>query len=82
MVDEVVSSGPGWIVIYTTDAYGQPNQPIGHAAVKDGDNQMVMVPVDPMNAQGTLFAQLHVDKARSVHSNSLVRMHLSWWAPR
>lgn len=62
MVDEVISSGPGWIVIYTTDAYGQPNQPIGHAAVKDGDNQMVMVPVDPMNAQGTLFAQLHVDK--------------------
>ena len=62
MVDDVVSSGPGWIVIYTTDGYGQPNQPIGHAAVKDGDNQMVMVPVDPMSAQGTLFAQLHVDK--------------------
>jgi predicted lipoprotein with Yx(FWY)xxD motif len=62
MVDDVLSSGPGWIVIYTTDAYGQPNQPIGHAAVKDGDNQMVMVPVDPTGAQGTLFAQLHVDK--------------------
>jgi len=62
MVDDVVSSGPGWIVIYSTDAYGQPNQPIGHAAVKDGDNQMVMVPVDPTSAQGTLFAQLHVDK--------------------
>ena len=62
MVEEVVSSGPGWIVIYSTDGYGQPDQPIGHAAVKDGDNQMVMVPVDPKSAQGTLFAQLHVDK--------------------
>jgi predicted lipoprotein with Yx(FWY)xxD motif len=62
MVDDVVSSGPGWIVIYSTDGYGQPAQPIGHAAVKDGDNPMVMVTVDPMSAQGTLFAQLHVDK--------------------
>jgi len=60
-VDDVVSSGPGWIVIYTTDANGQPGQPIGHAAVKDGDNQMVMVPVDPGKAQGTLYAQLHAD---------------------
>lgn len=61
MVDDVVSSGPGWVVIYTVDAAGQPDQPIGHAAVKDGDNQMVMVPVDPAKAQGTLFAQLHAD---------------------
>jgi predicted lipoprotein with Yx(FWY)xxD motif len=60
-VDEVVSSGPGWIVIYTTDGYGKPVDPIGHAAVHDGDNQMVMVPVDPAKAQGTLYAQLHVD---------------------
>jgi predicted lipoprotein with Yx(FWY)xxD motif len=62
MVDDVISVGPGWIVIYTVDASGQPNQPIGHAAVKDGDNQMVMVQVDPAKAQGTLVAQLHTDK--------------------
>jgi predicted lipoprotein with Yx(FWY)xxD motif len=61
MVDEVVSVGPGWIVIYTTNANGQPDQPIGHAAVKDGDNLSVMVPVDPTLAQGTLYAQLQVD---------------------
>ena len=61
MVDEVVSAGPGWIVIYTTNANGQPDQPIGHAAVKDGDNLGVMVPVDPTRAQGTLYAQLHAD---------------------
>jgi predicted lipoprotein with Yx(FWY)xxD motif len=61
MVDEVISDGPGWIVIYTTNANGQPDQPIGHAAVKDGKNQGVMVPVEPSKAQGTLIAMLHVD---------------------
>jgi predicted lipoprotein with Yx(FWY)xxD motif len=61
LVDEVVSNGPGWIVIYSTDSYGQPSQPIGHAAVHDGDNQMVSVQVDPAQAQGTLIAQLQVD---------------------
>ena len=62
MVGEVVSNGPGWIVIYTTDSYGQPAEAIGHTAVKDGDNQNVMVQVDPAKAQGTLYAQLQSDK--------------------
>jgi predicted lipoprotein with Yx(FWY)xxD motif len=62
MVDEVVSAGPGWIVIYTTNANGQPDQPIGYAAVKDGDNQGIMVQVDTTKAQGTLYALLHADK--------------------
>jgi len=61
MVNEVVSVGPGWIVIYTTNADGQPDQPIGHAAVKDGDNLGVVVQVDPTKAQGKLYAQLHAD---------------------
>ncbi len=61
MVDEVISRGPGWVVIYTTKASGQPDQPIGHAPVKDGENTRVMVPVDPNQAKGTLYAQLHAD---------------------
>ena len=61
MIDEVVSAGPGWIVIYTVNPSGQPDQPIGHAAVKDGDNTAVMVPVDITKAKGTLYAQLQVD---------------------
>jgi predicted lipoprotein with Yx(FWY)xxD motif len=61
MVAEVVSDGPGWIVIYTTNVNGQPDQPIGHAPVSDGDNLMVPVTVDPTMAQGTLYAQLHID---------------------
>jgi predicted lipoprotein with Yx(FWY)xxD motif len=61
MVDDVVSVGPGWIVIYTTNASGLPDQPIGHTAVKDGENPGILVKVDPTRAQGTLYAQLHVD---------------------
>jgi predicted lipoprotein with Yx(FWY)xxD motif len=62
MVDDVVNSGPGWIAIFTTDGNGQPVEPIGHAAVNDGDNQMIVVQVNPVKATGTLYAQLHVDK--------------------
>lgn len=61
LVDEVVSVGPGWIVIYTTNASGQPYQPIGNTAVMDGDNLNVQVQVDPSMAQGTLYALLQVD---------------------
>jgi predicted lipoprotein with Yx(FWY)xxD motif len=60
-VDEVISVGPGWIVIYTTNASGQPDQLIGHTALMDGDNLNVQVQVDPTMAQGTLYAQLHAD---------------------
>ncbi len=60
-IDEVVSYGPGWIVVYTANAANQPDQPIGHAAVKDGDNKNIIVPVDPAEATGTLFALLHTD---------------------
>lgn len=60
-VDDVVSGAPGWVVIYTTNASGQPDQPIGHAAVQKGDNKNVMVQVDPAKAKGKLYAQLHVD---------------------
>ncbi len=63
-VDEVDSSGPGWIVIYTTNADGQPVTPIGHTAVKDGKNLGVMVTVDPAQAKGILYAQLHIDAGK------------------
>lgn len=64
MVDDVVSQGPGWIVIYTTDANGQPGEPIGHTAVKEGDNRNVMVQIDPAKAKGSLYAQLHLDQGK------------------
>jgi predicted lipoprotein with Yx(FWY)xxD motif/uncharacterized protein (DUF736 family) len=59
-VDDVVSDGPGWIVIYTVKS-DQPDQPIGWTHVNSGDNQNVMVKVDASKATTTLYAQLHVD---------------------
>lgn len=65
-VDDVVSSGPGWIVIYIITPSGQPGDPIGSAPVKDGDNRDVMVQVDATkiqaDAQVPLMAMLHFDK--------------------
>ena len=63
-VDEVVSSGPGWIVIYTLSGSGQPDQLIGHTQVNDGSNRDVIVQVDPAKAQGSLYAQLHSDSGK------------------
>lgn len=60
-IDQVVSGGPGWVVIYTTSSANLPDQPIGRAAVQEGDNKNVLVEVDPALAKGTLFAQLHLD---------------------
>jgi predicted lipoprotein with Yx(FWY)xxD motif len=59
-VDDVVSSGPGWIVIYTVKN-GQPDQPIGYTHVNDGDNPNVVVKIDTSKPVDTLYAQLHVD---------------------
>jgi predicted lipoprotein with Yx(FWY)xxD motif len=61
-VDEVVSDGPGWVVIYTINNNGQPDQPVGYASVKDGDNKNVMVKIDPAKVKGELYAMLHVDR--------------------
>lgn len=59
-VDDVVSSGPGWIVIYSV-TNGQPDQPIGHSPVHPGDNKNVIVHIDTGKITDPLYAQLHVD---------------------
>ncbi len=63
-LEDVVSSGPGWVVIYTIDSNGQPDQPIGRTAVKDGDNRNVMIQIDTTQVQGTLEALLHLDQGQ------------------
>lgn len=62
MVDDVVVSQPAWIVIYSTMANGQPDQPIGHAPLVAGDNKNVMVEVDGARTTEVLYAQVHLDK--------------------
>jgi len=59
-VAEVVSDGPGWIVIHA-QAEGSPGPVIGHAAVSDGTNMDVVVEIDVEAATETLYAMLHTD---------------------
>ena len=59
-VPEVVSDGPGWIVIHQENE-GNPGAVIGHAAVLDGVNENVTVEIDVSQATQTLFAMLHTD---------------------
>jgi heme/copper-type cytochrome/quinol oxidase subunit 2 len=59
-IAEVVSRGPGWLVIHL-DAGGMPGAVIGYAAVKDGVNRDVVVAVDAQRLTSGLFAMLHTD---------------------
>lgn len=59
-VDEVVSAGPGWIVIHA-DADGAPGPDIGHTAVEEGTNTDVVVEIDMAMATERLHAMLHDD---------------------
>jgi len=61
MIAEVVSDGPGWIVIHA-DADGKPGPIIGRSAVIDGTNRDVMVAVLSSNATDMLYAMLHIDE--------------------
>lgn len=59
-IDEVVSSGPGWLVIHA-ESESAPGPVIGHAAVDDGENTDVVVEIDASSATQTLYAMLHTD---------------------
>jgi hypothetical protein len=59
-VAEVLSDGPGWMVIHT-DSNGKPGPVIGHSSVADGLTRNVQVQIDPSAATATLYAMLHTD---------------------
>lgn len=59
-IDEVVSSGPGWLVIHA-QADGQPGPILGYSAVNEGTNTAVTVEIDASNATEILYAMLHTD---------------------
>lgn len=60
VVAEVVSAGPGWIVIHA-DGGGKPGAVLGHSPVMDGVNTNVTVSIDDSEATPVLYAMLHVD---------------------
>ncbi len=59
-ISEVVSDGPGWIVIHMEKG-GGPGPVVGYAAVNDGTNTDVVVKIDSYTATPKLFAMLHTD---------------------
>lgn len=60
MISDVVSAGPGWVVVYSDENY-QPGVVVGYTAVNSGESKGVMVQIDPTKVTPTLFAQLQVD---------------------
>ena len=63
VIEEAFSDGPGWIAIHNQEN-GQLGPAIGHAAVKDGINKNITVPVDPAKVTPTMYAMLHVDAGK------------------
>jgi plastocyanin len=59
-VSEVVSAGPGWLVIHA-QADGKPGPVLGYSQVVGGANAKVQVEIDAGNATETLYAMLHTD---------------------
>ncbi|MGO9411604.1 MAG: hypothetical protein ACLQCB_12740 [Spirochaetia bacterium] len=62
-IAQVVSDGPGWIVIHKEEG-GGPGGVVGYAAVKDGENKDVIVKIDSYTATPKLFAMLHTDAGK------------------
>jgi hypothetical protein len=58
-VEDVVSVGPGWIVLFNQTADGKMGQIIGYAAVHDGVNENVRVNFDVTNATPNMYAILY-----------------------
>ena len=63
-VDTVISSGPGWIAIYSVEN-GEPGQQLGYSPVRNGDNKNVIVQIDPSRETDALMAVLHVDAGKA-----------------
>jgi predicted lipoprotein with Yx(FWY)xxD motif len=59
-IAEVVSSGPGWLVIHIQQD-GGVGDAIGLSPVQSGLNTNVVVKVDPHETTATLYAMLHQD---------------------
>jgi plastocyanin len=60
IIAEVVSDGPGWLVIHA-QADGKPGPILGYSPVANGTNSNVPVHLDLSAATTTLFAMLHID---------------------
>jgi predicted lipoprotein with Yx(FWY)xxD motif len=64
LVENVVSVGQGWVVIWTLPESGG-SEAIGFAPVKDGENANVSVEVDASKATPQMLAILHLDAGQA-----------------
>jgi hypothetical protein len=62
-IEEVLSNGPGWLVIHA-DSKGAPGPVIGYAAAPDGLSLNLAVKIDVKKATPTLYAMLHTDAGK------------------
>lgn len=60
IVDRALSSGPGWLVVYTDDG-GQPGFIIGFEPLESGINTEIVVEVVETAVTPQLFLQIHED---------------------
>lgn len=60
IIQEVVFSKPGWLVIQTNDN-GIPGPVIGYTKINAGNNKDVKVKIDKTQATETLYAMIHED---------------------
>ena len=62
IVSQIVSQGPGWVGIHIVNPNGSLGPAIGDAAVVDGVNKNLTVPVDLNLATPVMWVMLHTDK--------------------
>jgi hypothetical protein len=62
-IAEVLSNGPGWLVIHA-DSAGSPGPVIGYAEARDGLTRNLVVKVDAAKATPILYAMLHIDAGK------------------
>ncbi len=63
-IARVTAPQDGWIVIHAQKD-GKPGPILGFAPVKAGNNENVLVEIDPAMASPTVYAMLHVDAGES-----------------
>lgn len=62
-IAQVVSDGPGWLVIHAQQD-AKPGPVLGYSAVADGANTDVVVALDLTGLTKTLYAMLHTDSGQ------------------
>jgi hypothetical protein len=60
VIGRVVSDHDGWIVVYT-DEDGQKGEVLGYSSVPEGENDDLIVTINPLHAGDALFVVLHTD---------------------